>query len=256
VKTIESPQRYPLSPPHWRLTGTLLWSIPIAVIYLVVQTAATLIAIALSHPGKISSKELQDGVLAAATDGNTLSIVTAVSTAAGCALIAGIIKLKKGSRLRDYLAIQPVPHKTFLKWMALLFILVAVSEAIRVLFGRPIVPPFVSSIYATANPLWTLWITLIVVGPLLEEMFFRGFLFKGIETSVLGPTGATLISAGLWSVIHLQYDLFDILNVFILGLLLGVARARTQSILVPFVMHSTTNLVATVEAAFFTSRYL
>jgi membrane protease YdiL (CAAX protease family) len=51
---------------------------------------------------------------------------------------------------------------------------------------------------------------------------------------------------------HVQYDAFGITLVFALGLLLGVARARTGSLVVPLLMHSAANLVATIETAVIT----
>jgi len=41
---------------------------------------------------------------------------------------------------------------------------------------------------------------------LFEELFFRGFLFRGLSSSFMGPVGAVLVTSALWALIHTQYD--------------------------------------------------
>jgi membrane protease YdiL (CAAX protease family) len=57
------------------------------------------------------------------------------------------------------------------------------------------------------------------------------------------------VTSGIWAAIHLQYDAYGIVTVFILGLLLGVARAQGGTLLLPLAMHSAANLAAAVETA-------
>ena len=95
-------------------------------------------------------------------------------------------------------------------------------------------------------------VALLVAAPLFEETFFRGFLFRGFASSFLGVIGTVLVTAGLWALLHVQYDAYGIALVFALGLLLGIARARTGSLWVPIAMHSAANLVATIETAVLT----
>ena len=47
--------------------------------------------------------------------------------------------------------------------------------------------------------------------------------------------------------IHLQYDAYEKNVIFIMGILLGIARATTQSIYAPIAMHAGANLIATIE---------
>jgi membrane protease YdiL (CAAX protease family) len=80
-------------------------------------------------------------------------------------------------------------------------------------------------------------------------LWFRGFLFAGIGATPLGVPGAILLTAGLWAALHMQYDLYDMSSVFLLGLLFGTARYRTGSLWPSLSMHMFANLVATVETA-------
>jgi len=113
-----------------------------------------------------------------------------------------------------------------------------------------------SAAYATATPVWTIWVAFVLAAPLFEEIFFRGFLFKGLESSFMGPIGAVFATAGLWAVIHIQYDAYEIATILCLGLLLGAARVFTGSLLVPLGLHAFANLVATTEAAVLGRQFL
>jgi len=104
------------------------------------------------------------------------------------------------------------------------------------------------------KPFWGFWGTvlrgaLIVGAPLFEETFFRGFLFKGLEASFLGTVGAILVTALLWASIHVQYEIYEMSQIFVFGLLLGAARVRTGSLLAPFLAHAMANFLATLETA-------
>jgi membrane protease YdiL (CAAX protease family) len=120
---------------------------------------------------------------------------------------------------------------------------------LAVAFDRPVVHDFMRDAYTTADPLWLLWLAVVVAAPAFEEIFYRGFLYYGLAGSRLGVTGATVISALAFASIHIQYELFEITVVFAMGILLAIARQRTGSILVPIGMHALNNFVATVETA-------
>lgn len=240
----------PPLPAHWGFWGTALWGIAISVCFVVLQVI-TILALVASSDRNVSGPELTDLIKSAGENGYVLSLSTFVTTMVCCGLILGVIKLKRNSTLREYLGLRAIPLRTMLKWTALLLCVVVLSDFVTVLRGRPIVPDFMSAIYATASPLWTLWVALVIAAPLFEETFFRGFLLRGLESSFMGPVGAVIVTAGMWAAIHVQYDAFTMATIFSLGLLFGAARVVTGSLLVPIGLHAITNLVATIEAAIF-----
>jgi len=235
-------------PAHWGFWGTVIWGAVIAVIFVVLQVVAVLVVV-VSRNGNLSKSELMKLFSSAGEDGYLLSLATFVTTVVGCGLIVGVIKLKKGSVLTEYLCIRSVSLIRMLRWIGFLAGLIVLSDSITILLGRPIVPPFMSAVYATGDPLWMIWVALIIAAPLFEETFFRGFLFKGFESSFMGPIGAVLMTAGLWAAIHVQYDAYGVATIFCGGLLLGAARVLTRSLLVPLGLHAAASLVATIEAA-------
>lgn len=218
------------------------------VIFAVLQVVTILVSV-VSRSGRLTEAELMDRLAAAVTDGYVISLSTFVTTVVCCGLIVGIVKLKRGSILTEYLSIRAVPFNILVRWIGFLLGLVVLSDSIAILLGRPIVPPFMSAAYATANPVWMIWVAVLIAAPLFEEVFFRGFLFKGLEASAMGPIGAVLVTASLWAAIHVQYDWYEIGTIFFLGLLIGAARVSTTSIVVPIALHAGASLVATIEVA-------
>lgn len=233
---------------HWGFWGTLLWGALIAFVFVVLQ-AITMIFILMTQDKYSSPAGFEQEFISAASDGYILSMVTFATTIVCTSLVIGIIKLKKNTVLKEYLCIRPVPFTTMLKWIGILAVFIALANMVALALGRPLVSEFVSAIYASAQPLWMLWIALIIAAPLFEEVFFRGFLLQGFAASFMGPAGAVFVTSGLWASIHTQYDTHDKLVIFCLGLLLGAARVRTGSLLAPLGLHAVGNLESTLEAA-------
>ncbi|HVG26682.1 MAG TPA: CPBP family intramembrane glutamic endopeptidase [Acidobacteriaceae bacterium] len=82
------------------------------------------------------------------------------------------------------------------------------------------------------------------LGPIGEELAFRGLLYGRLVKTRLGVAGTIVVLAAGWAAIHTDYSLSVILVIFVGGLLLGAARYRTGSVLLPIVMHILWNLYA------------
>ena len=98
----------------------------------------------------------------------------------------------------------------------------------RLVFG-----PQATVIWSTINILlWT---------PIMEEIGFRGLIYTTLRSRI-GPTLAIVISATLFSALHLS-SLAGFLSIFWSGLLLAYAYERYHSLLPGMVMHSAGNLL-------------
>jgi membrane protease YdiL (CAAX protease family) len=162
-----------------------------------------------------------------------------------------IAKLRKGYPLKEYLALKGVSKREWLKWLLYLAIFLVASDILTLILNRPIVPPFMADAYRTATLVPVLYVAIVIVAPIFEEIFFRGFLFEGVRHSRLGPGGAIGMTSLVWAIIHLQYDTYGVSTVFALGLLFGFARLKSESIHVPIVMHALASLVAMIETAIY-----
>ena len=232
--------------PHWGLWPTVAWSAFIAAVFIFGQVLVVTLHI---HQAGMSPGEVERLFGAGGANGWLVAVSTLTTTTVCCALIAGVVKLKRGATLREYLALHPIPAATLAKWLGALAILIAASDLLTWSLGRPIVPEFMSRSYVTAEPLWLFCVALIIFAPLFEEMFFRGFLFRGLAASVIGSIGAIVLTTALWAMLHVQYDTYGIATIFVLGLFFGAARVVTGSLYVPLVLQAAAHLVATLETA-------
>jgi membrane protease YdiL (CAAX protease family) len=220
-------------------------------IYLVYAAAAfgVVVAIGASYAidnPDLSQRQLQEII---ASDGTIISGSTVISACFGILSLLFFVKIKKRISIKNYLCLHAVSLKSFVNWIFFTILFVIFADTLSYLLGRPIVPEFmVEQIRITPSILY-LSIAIVVVAPIFEEMFFRGFLFAGIRQSRLGASGAILITALIWSVIHVQYDLYWIVTIFVLGLILGMARIKSNSLYVPLAMHMMLNAIATLEAS-------
>lgn len=80
-----------------------------------------------------------------------------------------------------------------------------------------------------------------VIAPVVEEIFFRGFVFAGLRPRY-GWQKAAVISAVLFALLH--FTLTAILPIFILGLIFAYLYQISESIWPPILMHMLTNALA------------
>ncbi len=237
----------------WGLVGTLLWGLLIALVFIVVQLVVMVIYIGLNYRD-VTAAEFQKLMTALMYNGTVISICTFASLLVCGCMILIIVKIKKGSNLKHYLGLKRVDFTALKIWFPILVAFLVSSDALTIFLGRPIVPEYMSTVCSSAESLWLLYIAIIVAAPIFEELFFRGFLFSGLKSSIIGPVGAILVSSLLWAAIHLQYDMYGLATIFIMGIGLGIARLKSGSILLTIGLHSFSNLVATIEAMIFISK--
>ena len=92
------------------------------------------------------------------------------------------------------------------------------------------------------NPLGLLGICLI--GPLAEEVFFRGAIERRLLEKNWNPWFAIVISAALFAVSHLNFA--QGFTAFIIGIFMGWVYYRTRSIWVTALIHMVNNTVACI----------
>jgi membrane protease YdiL (CAAX protease family) len=233
--------------PVWGAFSTLGWSILIAIAFVVVQVLVTG-AFLLRTNGDPGDK-MRAALEALKFNGTFLALCTFATCLVCTPLILGIVKLKRGATLKDYLGLRLPLLKSLLASSVIVLAVCFLSDAISRLLGKATLPEFMLKSYESASPRWLLWLALVVAAPVFEEICFRGFMFRGIAASRIGWRGATIVTAILWALIHLQYDWYETFIVFALGLVLGVARALTNSTILTIWLHGLINALATVQVA-------
>src|SRR5687768_16681226 len=163
----------------WGPVATLLWCTLIAVVTLVVQLCSVFayMLVAVGYPGDQIAAVL--GQLAA---NRTVHSVCTFTTVLVCVpLIIGIVKLKRGSDVNNYLGLKWPPLKEALRWSIITLCYCVLFQGITLLWE----PPVSELTVKTGSRGWLFWLALTMATPIYEEICFRGFLFKGLSASRL-----------------------------------------------------------------------
>ena len=180
-----------------------------------------------------------------ATNGLVLSLSVIAGAAVSIPMIVVFVKSRQHVSIREYLALEPITKKQILASLGIVAGLIALIELVGSVAGQSS-DTFTVGVYQTAKPVALLWISFVIFGPAFEETFFRGFLFAGWVKSRLGAIGAIALTSGLFAVVHIQYNLFGIMSVLVMGIALGIMRLKTGSLWSPLLMHCTWNLVGMI----------
>tara|TARA_B100001287_G_scaffold265880_1_gene259263 strand:- start:4089 stop:4808 length:720 start_codon:yes stop_codon:yes gene_type:complete len=181
---------------------------------------------------------------------NYLGVISFFSSICGCICVYFFIKIKN-FELKNYLNINYPSFKISLKFFAFTVAFILIMELISNLYPSLFDTDFVRDSYKNSNNLIFFYFGVVLLGPLFEELLFRGFLFKGFENSFVGGHGAVFISSFIFSIIHVQYGFYIIVFLlFPMSLLLGYARLESGSILLPIFLHSFNNLVTSIITHF------
>lgn len=96
----------------------------------------------------------------------------------------------------------------------------------------------IDQFFRTATEATLLSIVSVTVAPLMEELFFRGFLYPVLARR-LGTVVGVVLTAGLFGLLHwaqLGYS-WAVVIIFLVGLALTIVRAVTKSVAASFLTH-------------------
>jgi uncharacterized protein len=233
--------------PRWGAWTTAAWGIPIALTAIVFQTLGAFGFMALwryAHP------EQPIALASIASNGAVLAFALAASTPVVLGLLAYVVRLSRVP-LREYLALQwPRWRDVGVGVAALAAVLLGTSLLAAATGQQP--PGFMSDTYTSARAagmLPLLLVSFVFLGPLQEELLFRGFFFRGFAPA-LGKWPAVVLTAIVWALSHAQYQWFFVGEIFALGLVFGWLRARSGSTVLTIALHAAVNGMALVEVAF------
>ena len=118
------------------------------------------------------------------------------------------------------------------------YILIMIHNVILMLLGVETQGEEIAQILSMLDsPLWFV-IVGVIFAPIVEEVFFRGFLFQGFRYKY-GWVGGGLISSVIFAIGHL--DPVALFPTFILGLLLAYMYHRSNSVWPGIILHFLVN---------------
>ena len=133
------------------------------------------------------------------------------------------------------------------------FVGVMLSVALQILASRLPIPKNlpIDTFFRTSAEAWALTIFGVTLAPLMEEFFFRGFLYPVLARGI-GLPAAVLFTAVAFALLHgsqLMFSWGPVLVIFLVGMVLTVVRARTNSVSAGLLIHVAYN--GTISALMF-----
>ncbi len=239
---------------RWGAAATVLWTIGLGLftfaLMMVAAFAVAILGLAVrgglpqtgtgQDPGRIVELVLRE----TANHTGALTVLQALVVIAGVC----VLTRPRGTLTRArMLGLGPVRIWPLVLWTA---------GAVAVLAGVSLAAEHVLGInenealkwLGALRPVWLVFLLLVVLAPLSEELLFRGFLYGGLQGSALGPFGAVAASSAVWAVIHMQYDWTVVGLIFIYGLVFGIVRWKSRSLWPSILAHGAVNLIAGLSA--------
>jgi membrane protease YdiL (CAAX protease family) len=237
----------------WGFWTTTAYGLAAIVAWFAAQMLAAIAVLAVLGAGSPASDFKVESLVSHAV---VIAVVTIVSMPAPIAILTFAARHARCAAA-DYLALYWPRRADLIVGVAMIAVLLPLGDLSSWLSGRDLVPPAVVDAYRTARSSGTLVmlaIALIVAAPLMEELLFRGFLFPGYAKSRLGPWGAIVLTSAGWAAMHVQYETFYIVQIFVLGCVFGWLRWSSGSTLLTIILHAIVNTAALVQVAFLVER--
>lgn len=243
MQTPDSPQ------PAITLFQTLSLGLLVLVVYIFLQSSLLQHFARAQLGDAADAKAMTDAMKSLVYDARVLSYLEIISGTLTTLFIVLLVHLRNVSPV-EHLKLYRFQKRDLLSWLAVLaaftILLALVSSVLS-----PESSDFMQRIWDSTDNIILLIIAIVIVAPIFEETLFRGFLFTGIQQSHLGTGVAIGFTSATWAIIHTQYGAFDLISIFILGIVLSASRIASGSLLVPIILHGTFNFFAILEMAMF-----
>jgi len=191
------------------------------------------------------------GLVAGAFRATTVPAVQILFTLAG-GLGAGTVLLVADFRrgrivghgnVRAGLGDQPVSKLAAIAILAVAVVAYALLVGLTAVGGRSeVVRMFAISAWATL----LVAVFAVVVAPVAEELFFRGWLWTGLRRNWSALPTAAMTSA-LWLAVHLEYGIAALAVLLPVAVMLATARHFGQSVRAPIALHAIYNLLVLIS---------
>ena len=122
-------------------------------------------------------------------------------------------------------------------------VLVVATLVVGVALQEPAIPSPFENLMASRLSLVILMVFVTILGPVFEEVTFRGFLFPLLARS-LGSWGGILLTAALFALLHgsqYQWSWRHLVGIGLAGTAFGYARLKTQSTFAAALVHASYN---------------
>jgi len=230
----------------WDVARMLLWGMVVGFFFALSQVVPMGVYAFLSEPH--FSLNVVRGLMDKLSTNAFLMAITGMGSLLFLTPILVAILKFRGSNVKAYFPFKVLDPKQFMLWMVVVTGWMYGQDYLMDMFHIVKIPDAMLNItYPSEFSKWLLVLGVGIMAPILEELIFRGFLLKEFSYTFLGTSGAVVLTSLIWALIHSQYDLVYLAIIFVTGLLFGIARVMSHSLLVPIAMHIIFNVSAAIE---------
>jgi membrane protease YdiL (CAAX protease family) len=218
------------------LFSVALWAIAILVLAQVILGLVFNIFYDATQGADYSVSETDNGI-------HSLPILLTLSLFSTLISFPLLLKASPGTKWTEHFefwAIKGINRQELFRWSLVILVFWLFSSLMDEVLHLP-VEPFMLEIKASGDSIGVIFLAILsicIIGPIFEEIIFRGWMFSKIAQTKLGSVGALLITTLIFTLLHSQYE--QVLTYFVigsLGFLLGFIRYRINNISYTIIAH-------------------
>lgn len=158
-----------------------------------------------------------------------------------------ILKEKYNTSIKETFGIKKSNFLKAANQGAGIFFILLITTTLINIFIAPLIEPMPQDPYSkfSSSEIKTISVFAILTAPIVEEVFFRGFMQPAFIKR-FGVIVGIVLTAIIFSISHAYYLEYNValLTVFTIGLVLGIAKYKTKSIMPVFFAHFYNNIFA------------
>lgn len=157
------------------------------------------------------------------------------------------VRLGPGSlaRFDPLLGVRRLATLPLFGWAAMTLLVIVLANAVFLQIAGAVsdrlVPPALPEAVDVDRLKWLTFVSVVLAGPFVEEVFFRGFLFAGLMRG-LGLWPAVALSSAVFAATHVDVALLG--PAFIAGVAFALVAHRTGSVWPAILAHTSQNAIA------------
>ncbi len=150
-----------------------------------------------------------------------------------------------------YLSIKSCSKRDIITWVLASIALWVLMALLGVVADLPEEEFMLMVRDSNTSPL-LIFIVICVFAPVVEELVFRGFLFRRFQQTWLASTGSLIVTCALFTLVHgAQYTLVGLVFILIIAVYLALIRWKTRNTSLCIIAHATNNALSMVALYYF-----
>ncbi len=183
---------------------------------------------------ELGSVEGQQALEALSTDGDTLADISLWSGLITSFVLLLLVFAWKNGSWSEVLPFRKFNFSYFFIFAGLFGAVAFLQQFILTQAG--IESQFMEKVMDSVTNKTMLLLGVGIFGPILEELLLRGVALYSIQR-ISNEHVAVIVTSVVFALLHIQYETAVILSIIPLGLVLGYARVKSGSLILPILLH-------------------